>query len=115
MILKTVHGVGDAVVTDIDQDKDILAADRVVQDGFSFTGSETRTFYFHQIVIFHITMKSRVVFHTVVEIPAEIHKMAVYFLSQWKSRFIGKKFDRGYRHGMFQLFCIRHFVLLCNL
>ena len=77
MIYVTVHLVGDAVVADIQQNIEILAADGFFEDAFALTGAEAGTVYVREKVVFMISLKSGIVCQIFVGFFSKINKIFI--------------------------------------
>ncbi len=75
-----VYFIGNTMIADVRQNKDIFASDRRGEHTLRLSAAETGTFCLHEVILIHISVKSGVFLETVVQTLAEINQISVDFM-----------------------------------
>ena len=82
----TIHGIGNTVITNIYKNKEIFSTDGLGNDSLAFTGTEAATGGIYNKIIGHISLKSRIVFDNVFDVPSEMNQVIVDALAKLYGR-----------------------------
>ena len=82
MVCVTVHGVGQAVVAHINEDKQVFAADSLFQHGFSLAAVKAGRLELKQIVVLRIALKCGIIDIYIVYLAAKINQIIIHFISK---------------------------------
>ncbi len=80
MIDISVHLIGNTMIADVRQNKDIFTSDRRSEHALCLSAAETGTFRLHEVIFLHISVKSGILLETVVQTLAEINQISVDFM-----------------------------------
>ena len=92
MIDISVHSIGNAVVADIHEKKNIFAADGFHKEALAFAGAKAGARCFGKIIVFHITLESRVIFGKIIDRFAKFDEISVNAVCHPDGRFCGDDF-----------------------
>ena len=101
VVLFPAYGVGDAVVQDIYQNKEIRTADRIVDNPLSFPGSEARTLDVDQIAVFTVAGQGKLGEIIKRRIVPVLDQITVHLRGKFPAAFQRGDFQRALRNRVF--------------
>ena len=108
----SVDGIGQTMVTYIHDYEKILSSDGLPDNSFPFTASEAGIGGVHQVAVFDVSPKSRIIMFGIFHIFPEFNKIIVDTFPDGRGGFHGQNLQRGYRKCIFQFAYIWHILLL---
>ena len=98
----TVHGIGNTVIADINENKKIFSSDGFRNNSFSFSCTKTVAGGIGNIIVGYITFKGRIILCNIFNISSEINKIIIDLLAKSCSGIKYDKFKRSDRNGSLQ-------------